>query len=148
MEDVARGKSYRLTRYGKEVALIMPFDDSERKKRIRTDPMYDELVSGLLFFLREQTEKIVLYGSVARGTDEPDSDIDIALFLTHPLDTEQKEHLTDLEVELDLKYNKVFSIIDIDLQGYLKWREASPFYQAIDRDGIVLHDRSIKEMHK
>ncbi len=32
------------------------------------EPMYDELVRGLLRLLPEQTVQIVLYGSVARGT--------------------------------------------------------------------------------
>ena len=34
--------------------------------------MFDELVHGLLSILAEQTVQIVLYGSTARGTAEPD----------------------------------------------------------------------------
>ena len=43
--------------------------------------MFDELVHGLLSILAEQTVQIVLYGSTARGTAEPESDIDIAIFI-------------------------------------------------------------------
>ena len=49
------------------------------------EPMYEELVSGLLSILPEQTVQIVLYGSTARGTAQPDSDIDIALFISQSL---------------------------------------------------------------
>ena len=41
------------------------------------DPMYSELIQGLLSILSTQAVQIVLYGSVARGTADPDSDIDI-----------------------------------------------------------------------
>ena len=45
------------------------------------DPMYDELVRGLLSILPSQAVQIVLYGSAARGMADPESDIDIALFI-------------------------------------------------------------------
>lgn len=102
------------------------------------EPMYDELVRGLLRLLPEQTVQIVLYGSVARGTAEADSDIDIALFLNRRLSSRQQDALSDLIVDLNLKYDKVFSVVDIDQQTYLKWRHVTPFYQNVSKEGIVL----------
>lgn len=102
------------------------------------EPMYDELVRGLLRLLPEQTVQIVLYGSVARGTAEADSDIDIALFLNGRLSSAQQDALSDLIVDLNLKYDKVFSVVDIDQQTYLKWRHVTPFYQNVSKEGIVL----------
>ena len=100
--------------------------------------MYEELVRGLLRILPDQTVQIVLYGSTARGTAEEDSDIDIALFVNGPLTAVQEDRLSDLIVDMKLKYDKIFSVIDIDQQSYLKWRKVSPFYQNVDREGIVL----------
>lgn len=102
------------------------------------EPMYDELVRGLLRLLPEQAVQIVLYGSVARGTAEADSDIDIALFLNGRLSPRQQDALSDLIVDLNLKYDKVFSVVDIDQQTYLKWRHVTPFYQNVSKEGIVL----------
>ncbi len=102
------------------------------------EAMYDELVSGLLALLAEQTVQIVLYGSAARGTAGPDSDIDVALFLKGRLTPAQEDRLSELVVELNLKYNKVFSVVDIDQQTYLKWKGVTPFYQNVDKDGIIL----------
>ena len=85
------------------------------------DQMYSELIQGLLSILSTQAIQIVLYGSVARGTADPDSDIDI-----------------DLIVDLNLKYDKVFSVVDINQDTYLKWKNVTPFYQNVDREGIVL----------
>ena len=100
--------------------------------------MFDELVHGLLDILAEQTVQIVLYGSTARGTADQESDIDIAIFLTRKLDARQEDQLSSLIVELNLKYNKVFSVVDIDQETYLKWRSVAPFYRNVDKEGIVL----------
>ena len=100
--------------------------------------MYEELVRGLLSILHDQTVRIVLYGSTARGTAGGDSDVDIALFVNGRPDQRQEEMLSTLIAELNLKYNKVFSVVDIDQQTFLKWRSISPFYQNVEREGIVL----------
>jgi predicted nucleotidyltransferase len=41
-----------------------------------------ELVAGILAVMQEQVVSIILYGSVARGTNTEDSDIDIDKFST------------------------------------------------------------------
>jgi len=102
------------------------------------DQMYSELIQGLLSILSTQAIQIVLYGSVARGTADPDSDIDIALFVNKNLTREQEDQLSDLIVDLNLKYDKVFSVVDINQDTYLKWKSVTPFYQNVDREGIVL----------
>ena len=102
------------------------------------ETMYDELVRGLLGILAEQTVQIVLYGSTARGSAEPDSDIDIAIFVTRRPDAQQEDRLSSLIVDLNLKYDKVFSVVDIDQETYLKWRSVAPFYQNVDKEGVVL----------
>ena len=101
-------------------------------------PMYDELVRGLLSILSAQMNQVVLYGSTARGDADECSDVDIALFVSDRLTSRQDDQLSDLIVDLNLKYNKVFSIVDIDTQTYLKWRNVTPFYQNVDKEGIVL----------
>lgn len=98
----------------------------------------EELVQGLLAFLEKTAVRIVLFGSTARGTAGPESDIDVALFLTERLTPAQEERLTDLVVELNLKYDKVLSVMDIDQETYMKWRQIAPFYQNVDREGVVL----------
>ena len=97
-----------------------------------------ELVDGILSALQGQVNRIILYGSVARGTESDDSDVDIAVFVPTKLDRTVEDRLSDIIVDLNLKYDKVFSVIDIDETVYRKWRNVTPFYQNVDREGIVL----------
>ena len=100
--------------------------------------MYTELVAGILSALSPQVTRIILYGSVARGTDSPESDVDIAVFVQSRLSSVMEDRLSDVVVDLNLKYDRVFSVIDIEESTYRKWRNIVPFYQNVDKDGIIL----------
>lgn len=97
-----------------------------------------ELVNGIVKAVGEKLIRIVLYGSVARGTDTEDSDVDIALLMQGGLDAETEDRLSDFIVEMDLKYDRVFSVIDIDYQQYQDWLAVLPFYQNVKQEGVVL----------
>lgn len=100
--------------------------------------MLNEFVSGMIDVLGDAVEEIVLYGSVAKGTNTEESDIDIALLIKIPLNKELEEQLSDFVVDMNLKYDTVFSVIDIDYQNFKKWESALPFYCNIKQEGIVL----------
>lgn len=100
--------------------------------------IYHELVDGILRALPAQVVRIVLYGSAARGTNTPESDVDIAVFVHTRLDSDMEDRLSDVVVDMNLKYDKVFSVIDIHNATYQKWRGVTPFYQNVDREGVVL----------
>ena len=97
-----------------------------------------DLVEGMRGVFGDQLLSVVLYGSVARGDDTPESDVDIALFLREPLRYEEQEKMISCIVDLDWKYDKVFSPIDIQQSMYEEWVEDLPFYRNIREDGIVL----------
>lgn len=89
----------------------------------------------------KKLKSVILYGSVARGTQMKDSDIDI-MVLVDGDDSELRKYggkLSDVSVEVSLKYLKVFSIIDISYQEYEKWRKISPFYKTVSEEGVVLY---------
>ncbi|MCU6736910.1 nucleotidyltransferase family protein [Diplocloster agilis] len=100
--------------------------------------VYDELVAGILEILTSSVNKIILYGSVARGTNTDDSDVDIALLMKGKLDAKTEDKLSDFIVEMNLKYDRVFSVIDIDIELYQRWMHVLPFYANVEREGIVL----------
>ena len=98
----------------------------------------DELVKGILEIIGGTVNAIVLYGSVARGTADKDSDVDIALIINDSLSPADDDRLADFVVDMNLKYNKVFSVIDIAAAEYRKWREIIPFYKNVVKEGVVL----------
>lgn len=99
-------------------------------------------ITGLLSELYGSSLKaVILYGSVARGTQTEDSDVDI-LVLVDGTDQELRAYgdgLSDVSTDMALKYLKVFSIMDVRYQEYMDWKSVSPFYRNVDREGIVLY---------
>ena len=101
----------------------------------------NELVDGLLGIMKPFLVRIVLYGSVARGSESEESDVDIALLVNGALDKIIEERLLDFVTDMNLKYDKVFSVIDINYDRFCQWENVLPFYQNINREGIVLWER-------
>ncbi len=102
------------------------------------EKILQELVNGILSIMESKVVRIVLYGSVARGTNTTESDVDVALFMNGNLDRDTEDKLSDLVVDMNLKYDKVFSVIDIDYDVFKKWEKVTPFYINVVQEGIVL----------
>jgi predicted nucleotidyltransferase len=100
--------------------------------------MLTELVNGLLAIFDDKIRQIILYGSVARNEESAESDIDIAIILECYLEGKLKDDFVSWAADMELKYNKVFSIIDIEESKMQKWGDILPFYKNIRREGIVL----------
>ncbi len=62
--------------------------------------------------------QIILYGSVARNEATEDSDIDIAIILDHSIDEAVRERFIGWAADMDMKYDCVLSIVDIEKEKY------------------------------
>ncbi len=100
--------------------------------------MYNELVLGVLNAIGDQTLSIIIYGSTARGTATPESDVDVAVIVRNSLDPKEEDALSDFIVDMNLKYDKVFSVIDIEEKTIEKWHNVVPFYKNVKTEGIVI----------
>lgn len=100
--------------------------------------MISEIVEGVLSVCGNIVKQIILYGSVARHEETEESDIDIALILSQEFNTEMREEFIKWASELDLKYDRIFSIIDIEQERLDKWKDVLPFYKNIYKEGVVL----------
>lgn len=98
----------------------------------------NELVEGILAIFNNQVMRIVLYGSYARGTNTSESDVDVTLLLNGKLNDNTEDKLSDLVVDLNLKYDRVFSVIDIDYAVFKKWEKVTPLYRNMNKEGIIL----------
>ena len=82
-------------------------------------------------------EAIILYGSEARGTATEVSDIDIAVIIEYYTE-EMHQQVIDAVVDLELEYNKVISVLLINNIQFNVWKNVSPFFKDIKKDGIEL----------
>ena len=80
--------------------------------------MISELIEGVLKVCGDSVKQIISYGSVARHEETEESDIDIALILNQELSGEVRTQFIKWASELDLKYDRIFSIIDIEPMSF------------------------------
>lgn len=102
------------------------------------DEMKEELVQGLTAIFQNNISMIILYGSVARNETTNESDIDIAIIIKKEMDDQTKRRFISWAADMDIRYEKVFSIVDIQEDNMKKWERVLPFYQNIRKEGIVL----------
>lgn len=100
-----------------------------------------ELAERLHQVYGSRLKSVILYGSVARGAETKDSDIDIMVLVDGDASELRNydESLGDVSTDISLKYLKVLSIIDISYQEYQEWKQISPFYKNVSDEGVVLY---------
>jgi predicted nucleotidyltransferase len=98
----------------------------------------DELINGILEIFKGNVVKIILYGSVARNEGTPESDIDVAVILSRPVTEDVRRNFIDWNAGMDLKYECVLSIIDIERDRFEAWCDVLPFYRNVSNEGVVL----------
>lgn len=99
--------------------------------------MLQRLIPVLLNIFHGSINRIILYGSVARGTQTSESDVDIAVIVK---DYTQDMHdtMTDFVVDLELEFDKVLSVLLIDYGKFKEWENVMPFYKNVKKEGIQL----------
>ena len=101
------------------------------------DTVLKEFVNGTQQIYGNLLNTIILYGSVAKGTDVADSDIDLAVLVNEDNDFSH-EALIDFIVDLELECGKVLSVLVISQYDYMKWNSVIPFYKNVKNEGVVL----------
>ena len=100
--------------------------------------IFQQLIPEIVEIYGDLLVSVILYGSVARGTQTDESDIDIAVMLKSKENDDMKERMTDIIVDLELEHNKVLSVLRIDYEKFKTWEDIMPFYKNMKEDGVVL----------
>ena len=97
-----------------------------------------ELVTALQRVYRDRLYRIVLYGSMARGTGSvPDSDVDLLVVLDEEISpVEESWRLSDVTAAISLKYGLCFAPLFMSRQRYE--RGGSPLLLNVHKEGVVL----------
>ncbi len=99
--------------------------------------VFEKMIPGFQTIFGNVLEQIILYGSVARGTQTAESDVDIAVIVRRYTE-DMHDKMVDLTVDLELEYNKVLSVLLIDYDNFREWEDVLPFYKSMKKDGIML----------
>jgi len=92
--------------------------------------------------------KAVVFGSVSRGENNKDSDVDILIVISDKY-AKLKDEIGMSAYEIALKNNVVFSPIVMDESTYEWYRiNKDPFYKNIRRDGIELWTKKSESLLK
>lgn len=82
--------------------------------------------------------RAMVYGSVARGDDTEESDIDIAIFTERPEKDfyDLIDAIAEPTFEYNVKYNVILSPVFENIDCFKERLSYVPFYQNIEREGI------------
>lgn len=101
-----------------------------------------EYVKGLAKIVGKDLDKVILYGSYARGEQNIDgeiSDIDIMILVNKSETKELQKDVLDYSYDFDLKYNILLSPIVETTENYNKRMKFMTFYKKIAKEGVLLN---------
>ncbi|NUQ38576.1 MAG: nucleotidyltransferase domain-containing protein [Caldilineales bacterium] len=86
----------------------------------------------------DEVVTVILYGSQARGHAHPESDIDL-LVVTRQDSPVLRQMLADLAWDVQFEHHVIISDLVRSLDQWQQMqRERFPFYQSIEREGVIL----------
>ncbi len=106
------------------------------------ETIMQELIEKVVPIFGDKLKKGILYGSYARGDYDAESDVDV-MFL---VDKEEEELRKDvkkiicIETEIGLQHDVFISPLLQSHDKYVKYLPVIPFYQNIEREGIVIYE--------
>lgn len=108
---------------------------------LTTNPRIQEAIAqtrlGLEKIYGEQLEKMIIFGSQARGDAKPDSDIDILIVLKNQFNySQERNRISVLIADICLEYTVVISCIFATIQKYQEYE--SGLFRNIRREGVTI----------
>lgn len=111
-----------------------------------------EYREALQTFCADQIERLILFGSRARGNATPESDIDILVvvnwdtqplpggFYTTPFSDPRWQKIIDIAYDVSLNYNVYLSPLVISEREFYGW---SPLVRRVKAEGIEIWNRNV-----
>jgi len=105
----------------------------------------DEITSRVCAAAKEvlggKLEKVILFGSYARGDYDEESDIDIMVIADIALEeaNETRDKIHDVTGDLSLEYDVVVYLSMDCSHIFHRYKDASGFYINVQKDGVLLY---------
>ena len=93
---------------------------------------------GLKSIFGNNLERVMLYGSYARGDENEESDIDVMALVNLPKEqlAKYRRNVSDFSGTIDLEYGVLLSIKLQDKESFERYANVLPFFQNVAREGI------------
>jgi predicted nucleotidyltransferase len=100
----------------------------------------DIVVNAAKESLGEKLDKVILYGSYARGDYNYESDIDIMVLADVSMEEMRfiDNELGQVGWEIGYEHDIVVTVFLKDCETFYKFLPVEPFYQNVMRDGVLL----------
>jgi predicted nucleotidyltransferase len=91
--------------------------------------------------LGDRLDKVILYGSYARGDYDDESDIDIMVLADIPRGncSDEYEKINRFISRLGLEHDVMITVSITDCITFYKFIDDLPFYMSVQREGVVLN---------
>ena len=101
----------------------------------------EEFLDRLEGLYGSRLEKVVLYGSYARGDYSEESDVDLIVVLRGSVvPSEEIDRMIDAITDVNLEYGVLLSIYPVSLEEYVECR--GPLLMNIKKEGIVVWSKN------
>ena len=100
-----------------------------------------EAIREAIRMLKEKfpVKEVILFGSKARGDDDPESDIDLLLLTTRPIHWKERHFIVEALFDVEMKYDVVISIIVNSVNDWQTGLSSLlPVHEEITQEGIAI----------
>ena len=99
----------------------------------------EQINSELKKKFREKLDKVIIFGSYARGDYDNESDIDILALIRDEELKKYDNEIIDFEVDLTVKFGILPSILLRNTTYYNENKEIIPFYRNVEKEGVEIY---------
>jgi len=106
----------------------------------RINTVIQEVVRATKDILGDRLDKVILFGSYARGDFDADSDIDICILANVPREeeTQWRRDISRRIPSIDLKYDILVSLRVINSSMFYNHIDVLPFYKNVLQEGVEI----------
>ena len=133
----ATGNSLNIDYFAPDQNIV--FESWQKKANPELALLVKESASRVRQSLGDAVEKVILYGSCARGDNNEDSDVDIAILLN--VDDGNARFgfaLSEISADLMDKYRELVNFVCVPAKEFAQKKSWYPFYMNISTEGIAI----------